>query len=213
MMEAHYVCCPECDEIAALPYPHRPGTYRCPNCRHTLFRYSPGMVEKLYALSIAALILFLITNLFPFLSFEVLGNRAEATFTTAFLYLYKEGDYLLAVALLMTTLIVPAMRILLLLFLTGPIYHRMVPRYSASVLKILQAITPWGMLDVFLVAVLVSIVKLVKMGSIIPGTSLWAFAALVLTLAYAQSIFDPHPLWDLIDRARGREPDVPRSER
>ncbi|ADV46864.1 paraquat-inducible protein A [Nitratifractor salsuginis] len=213
-MKSHYVCCEECDEISRLPYPHRPGVYRCPNCRHTLFRYSPGMVEKLYALSFAALILFMITNLFPFLSFEVMGNKAEATFTTAFIYLYKEGDYLIALALLMTTLVVPAMRILLLLFLTGPIYHRIVPRYASTMLKIFEAITPWGMLDVFLVAILVSIVKLVKMGTIIPGTSLWAFGAMVFVLAYMQMIFDPHPLWDLIDRARGREPDLPRkSER
>jgi paraquat-inducible protein A len=212
-MDTHYISCHACDELVSIPYPHRPGDYRCPNCGHLLLRYRPGMIETIYALSLAALSLLLITNLFPFLSFEAMGNRSEATFTTAFAMLYRQGDYLLAVALLMTTLVVPAGRILLYLALLGPMYHRSVPPFAAQMLKILTAINPWGMLDVFLVAVLVSIVKLVKLGSIIPGTSLWAFAALVPVLAAIQSIYDPHPLWDRIDRARGREPDRIRSER
>jgi paraquat-inducible protein A len=211
-MASHYISCHECDELVSIPYPHRPGDYRCPNCGHLLFRYRPGMVEKIYALSIAALILFVVTNLFPFLSFEAMGNRSEATFTTAFLMLYRQGDYLLAVALLMTTLVVPAGRLLLYLALLGPMYHRTVPPFATQMLKILTAISPWGMLDVFLVGVLVSIVKLAKMGSIIPGTSLWAFGALVLVMATLQSIYNAHPLWDRIDRARGREPDLIRSE-
>ena len=167
------------------------------------------MIEKLYAVHLAALFLFLITNYFPFLRFEVMGNSAQANFGTAIQYLYEDGDYLLAVTLLMTTLVVPLARIVLFLLLVAPIYHGRVPRYAPLILKSIEEITPWGMLDVFLVGVLVSIVKLVKMGTIVPGTSLWAFAVLIILLAYAQSIFDPHPLWERIDRAQ-EEGTVPR---
>ena len=203
-MDAHYICCHECDEISRIPLPHKPGRYKCPNCGHTLFKYWPGMIEKIYALNLAALFLFVVTNLFPFLTFQVVGNSSEATFTTAIRYLYHEGDYLIAVAVMMTTLIVPAMRILLYLLLFGPLYHGITPRYAASMLKLLEATLPWGMLDVFLIGVLVSIVKLVKMGTIIPGTSLWAFAVMILVMAYAQTHFDPHPIWEKIDEARAR---------
>ena len=206
--KAHYLCCHECDEISRIPLPHKPGVYKCPNCGHTLFKYWPGMIEKIYALNLAALFLFIVTNLFPFLTFEILGMSSQATFTTAVQYLYREGDYLLAVALMMTTLIIPAMRILLYLALFAPLYHGIVPRYAIGALKLLETTLPWGMLDVFLVGVLVSIVKLVKMGSIIPGISLWAFAVLIVVMAYAQTLFDPHPLWEKIDEARGREPDT-----
>ncbi len=201
-MEAHIVCCHECDELSTIPRPLRPGRYKCPNCGHTLFRHRPGMIEKLYAMSVAALILFLVTNYFPFLSFEVFGNSTDANFTTAVQYLYEEQDYLLAVALLMTTVVIPFAQIFLLLLLLGPLYHGRVPYYAPEMMKVLEAITPWAMLDVFLVGVLVSIVKLVKMGTIIPGTSLWAFASLILILAYAQSIYDPHPIWEKIEEGQ-----------
>ncbi len=66
-------------------------------------------------------------------------------------------------------------------------------------IKLLESLQPWGMLDVFLLGILVSIVKLVKMGTIIPGISLWAFMLMVFIIAAAQSIFDPHILWKEID--------------
>jgi paraquat-inducible protein A len=206
-MDAHYICCHECDEISRIPLPHKPGRYKCPNCGHTLFRYWPGMIEKIYALNLAALFLFIVTNLFPFLTFEVVGNSSEATFTTAIRYLYLDNEYLLAVAVLMTTLIVPALRILLYLLIFGPLHHGIVHRYTAPMLKLLEATLPWGMLDVFLIGVLVSIVKLVKMGTIIPGTSLWAFAVMIVVMAKAQAIFDPHPVWEKIDEAGIRRGD------
>ena len=207
-VKAHYLCCHECDEICRIDLPHRPGRYKCPNCGHTLLRYWPGMVEKIYALNLAALILLIVANLFPFLSFSILGDTSKASFTTAVEYLYRSEEYLLAVAVLMTTLVVPAMRIVLHLALFAPLHYGYVPFYAPFVLKLLEASQPWGMLDVFLVGVLVSIVKLIDMGTVIPGTSLWAFAALIPILAYTQAIFDPHPLWEAIDRARGREPDL-----
>jgi len=201
-MKVHYICCHECDEISKIPYPHKPGRYKCPNCGHTLFKYWPGMIEKIYALNLASLFLFVLTVYFPFLTFQVLGNSSEATFTTAVEYLYKDGDYVIAIVVFMTTLVIPLGRILLYLSLFGPLYHGHLPRYAPHVLKLLEAILPWGMLDVFLVGVLVSIVKLVKMGTIIPGISLWAFAILIPIMAYAQAIFDPHPIWDRIAEAQ-----------
>jgi paraquat-inducible protein A len=67
-------------------------------------------------------------------------------------------------------------------------------------MKILSHSLPWGMLDVFLVGVLVSMVKLVKMGTIIPGESLWAFMALVFILAAMQVSFNGHAVWELIEK-------------
>jgi paraquat-inducible protein A len=160
------------------------------------------MIEKIYALNLASLFLFVLTVYFPFLTFQVVGNSSEATFTTAVEYLYKDGDYVIAIVVFMTTLVIPLGCILLYLSLFGPLHHGHLPRYAPHVPKLLEAILPWGMLDVFLIGVLVSIVKLVKMGTIIPGISLWAFAVLIPIMAYAQVIFDPHPIWDRIAEAQ-----------
>ncbi|BAF72287.1 paraquat-inducible protein A [Sulfurovum sp. NBC37-1] len=202
-MSTHYHICHECDEISKISTPNRPGRYKCPNCGTKLYTYKPGMVEKLYAYNLAALFLFIITNYFPFLSFHVAGNSSHANFATSIYYLFQDEEWMMGTAILLTTIVVPLFRILLYCVLFGSLYHGFLPRYATQMLKLLEKLLPWGMLDVLFLGILVSIVKLVKMGTIIPGTSLWAFMLMVLIMAASQSIFDPHQVWERIgDRKR-----------
>ena len=206
-MAEKILCCHECDELVRVPQTRKEGRLKCPRCGTTLLRQKKGMVEIMYALSIAASILFLLTNYFPFLSFHVVGNTSHANFMTSIVYLFGEGDWLIGLAVLMTTVVVPMIRIGLMLSLFGPIYHDIIPPYTVFALKVLSHSLPWAMLDVFLVGVFVSMVKLVKMGTIIPGLSLWAFMVMVFVMAAMQVVFDPQPLWELFDQRR-REKEV-----
>ncbi len=201
----HIVVCHECDEIVNVVDPYKEGRYKCPRCGHLLFRQKHGMIEKMFALGLAAAILFGLTNYFPFLSFEVIGNRAEANFLTSVQYLIEEQEWLLAVAVLMTTLVVPSIRIALVLALFGPLYFGKVPGYAPGVLKLLDQTLPWAMVDVFLVGVFVSMVKLVKMGTVIAGISLWAFLVMVFVMAAMQTTYNAHMVWDIVETARRRE--------
>jgi len=199
-MKKYYHLCHECDELCQISHAHRPGVYKCPNCSHTLFAVRPRMIEKIFALNLAALVLFLLTNYFPFLSFHVAGNTSHANFSTSIVYLFQDKQWLAATAILMTTIVVPFLRIILYLLLFGPLYFGYLPRYAKQMLQLLEALLPWGMIDVFLIGILVSIVKLVKMGTVIPTTSLWAFVTMVLVLAAAQASFHPHEIWERIGR-------------
>jgi len=203
-MSEHLVCCHACDTLSYIREPERIGRFSCPECGSLLFRHRPGMIEKMYAYALASLILFGVVNYFPFLSFEVAGNFSHANFLTSTVYLFKEHEWLVGVAVLMTILVVPLMRIFLFLALFAPLYYGKLPPYAATVLKVLEHASPWGMLDVFLVGVLVSMVKLVKMGTIIPGTSLWAFVVLVFVMAAMQVTYNPHTVWEIIDMEKER---------
>jgi len=197
-MHVHYHICHECDEICKISTPHKPGRYKCYNCGTKLYTYKPDMIERLYAYNLAALFLFIVANYFPFLTFHVAGSSSHANFATSIFYLYQDEQWMMATAILVTTIVIPFFRILLYCILFGSLYHGYLPRYATQMLKLLENLLPWGMLDVLMIGILVSIVKLVKMGTIIPGTSLWAFMLMVLILAAAQSIFDPHQVWERI---------------
>jgi len=204
-MHVHYHVCHECDEISKISTPGKPGRYKCPNCRAKLYTYKPSMIEKLYAYNLSALFLFILTNYFPFLSFEAVGNVSHANFATSILYLYDEKEWLMGTAILLTTILFPLLRIMTSLVLFGALYHNYLPRFATQMLKIIDKLSPWGMLDVFFLAILVSIVKLVKMGTIIPGISLWAYMLMVLILAASQAIYDPHEVWSRIGERQQKE--------
>ena len=196
-----HLCCHACDEIVRIKLPEREGRYKCPTCGHTLFKNYKNSIEKSYAISIASLILFIVANYFPILTFNVMGQTSSATFFTAIEYLYKDKDYIMTIAVLMTTIIVPFTFILLTLIVFGMLYHNKIHPIIVPMLRIIEDLKPWGMLDVFLVATLVSIVKLIKMGTIQFGYSFWAFASLVPLMAYANMILDPHRVWEMIEDA------------
>jgi paraquat-inducible protein A len=52
---------------------------------------------------------------------------------------------------------------------------------------------------VFMLGVLVSLVKLAHIATVIPGVGMWAFFALIVTLAWASSALDPHEVWERLE--------------
>jgi len=60
----------------------------------------------------------------------------------------------------------------------------------------IDAIGPWAMLDVFLLAILVSLVKLGKLATVLPGRGLVAFTAVVVFTILATVSFDPAQIWE-----------------
>jgi paraquat-inducible protein A len=60
------------------------------------------------------------------------------------------------------------------------------------------------MLDVFLLAILVALVKLGQIATILPGPGLIAFTAVVVLTMFASASFDPRTIWDRGGRG-GRE--------
>ena len=68
--------------------------------------------------------------------------------------------------------------------------------------RVIEVIGPWAMLDVFLLAVLVSLVKLKQLATVLPGPGLLAFTAVVVLTILASASFDPRLIWDESAKAR-----------
>jgi paraquat-inducible protein A len=55
------------------------------------------------------------------------------------------------------------------------------------------------MMEVFMIGILVSMVKLAKMAKVIPGIAIYSFALLIFVLAAAVASLDPHLVWDRLE--------------
>jgi len=58
-----------------------------------------------------------------------------------------------------------------------------------------RSLMPWSLVAVFMLGVLISIVKLLDLATVIPGTSLYAFAGLIVLSAAANANMDPAVIW------------------
>ena len=74
-----------------------------------------------------------------------------------------------------------------------------------AVLRAVQAVRPWGMLEVFMLGALVSIVKLGQMAAVVVGPALYSIGALILVLAATNSAFNPRDVWSRLPVRRDEE--------
>jgi paraquat-inducible protein A len=202
MSTENLIACHECDLLQRLP--EHQGSYvaRCPRCNALLHRGVENSIDRTLALTLAGTILFAVANSFPLLAFKLKGQVTQATLISGVLDLYQTGKWEIAALVLLTTIIVPLLELLILLYIFLPLKFNRVPWKLAAVFRLAQNLSPWSMMEVFLIGIIVAIVKLVGMATIVPGTALWAFALLIITLAAAAANLDSQVVWDRVEYPR-----------
>lgn len=187
--------CPECDLLQLNPVLPPGAAALCARCGAPLHRNRPDSLEYTLALTLAGLILFLVANSFPFLSLEMQGQVRATTLATGVINLYAEGMWGLAGVVLFTSILAPGLQLGLLLIVLIPLKMGRLPPRFAFLFRHVRTLAPWGMMDVFMLGILVSTVKLASMAAIVPGTGLYAFGLLIFVLAAAQASLDPDIVW------------------
>lgn len=186
---ANLIACHDCDLLQREVLLPPGGVATCPRCGAVLYRNSPGGRQAALALTLAATILFAISNLFPIVGIESQGNRNATTLSGAVLTLWNDHSVPVAALVFFTTLLVPALQLLNLTLLLA------VARPSAWLLRVTLAVRPWAMVEVFMLGLLVSVAKLSHLATIVPGVALWSFAALMVLFAALTAVFNPRELW------------------
>ncbi|EGV29701.1 integral membrane protein, PqiA family [Thiorhodococcus drewsii AZ1] len=195
--------CLECGLLQRNPALPPGGTAVCVRCGNVLHRDRPDSINRTLALTIAGIVLFVIANAFPFLAFEMRGQETQTTLMTGVMDLWRGGNVFIAAVVFFTSVLAPGLQLVLLLVVLVPLMLERVPPWLPRLFRWVRTLTPWGMMDVFMVGILVSVVKLSEMATMVPGAALFAFGALILVLAGAQSALDPDQVWSRVPLARG----------
>lgn len=188
--------CHECDLLQHLPRLSGKGSLKCRRCGALLYKHRENSLEITLALSLAAMILFVLANAFPFLSFQLQGQLRETTLITGILELYREGLPGLSLLVFLTTIAVPFLQIAGMLYILLPLKFGKKAPEMMRVFRGIRSLQPWSMMEVFMIGILVSLVKLMKMAKIIPGIAIFAFLMLIFVQAAAASALDPHIVWE-----------------
>lgn len=159
-------------------------------------------IERTLALALAAAVLFVVANSFPFLSFDMKGQVTQTTLMTGVFDLFAQGVPEIGALVLATAVLAPMLQISLLLYVLLPVHAGRVPWQMARAFRLLRRVQPWSMMEVFLVGILVAVTKLMGMAQVVPGLSLWAFALLIVVLAGAMSSLDPQEVWERLEAPR-----------
>jgi paraquat-inducible protein A len=190
--------CHECDLLQREPILPPGGVACCRRCGAVLFRDIPDSVDRGLAYTLGAAILFIIANMFPIVGLEAAGIANETSLYGAVETIWKNGMVFVAALVFVTTILLPALEMTLMLYVLLPLKLGQVPQGLAPILRVLQSVRPWSMTQVFILGVLVALVKLQHLAHVVPGIALWSFGGLILLLTGAVASFNNHELWNMV---------------
>jgi len=179
--------------------PLMPGmSAECIRCGSTVATRARGGADMTLALTIAALVLYLPANIYPILTMHLYGNDSENTIWDGVVSLMQHDEYFVAAIVFLASIVIPLLKLTGLLFLVWSVKwgkgRRL--RGRTRIYQFIDAIGPWAMLDVFLLAILVALVKLGDLARVIPGPGLLAFTCVVVLTMIASQSFDSKMIWN-----------------
>ncbi len=177
----------------------RPGTAaECCRCGSIVAERKADSLRRTAAFSLAALIFYVPANIYPILRMDYYGAYSESTVWDGCVRLFQNGQWVVAAIVFMASILIPLFKLLGLFFLVATTHAGSARRRRQRTLtyRVIEVIGPWAMLDVFLLAILVALVRLEKLATVLPGPGLLAFTAVVVMTILASASFDPALIWE-----------------
>jgi paraquat-inducible protein A len=182
--------------VKDIPKDHRAF---CPRCKSVVARSPHNRLRAgnswTAATALAALIVYPLAILLPFLNVEKLGHSHAGSILESSMDLLVRGDYFIGLTVLLASVIFPMAKLIGLLLISTS-RGWMKREHLARTWHAVELVGRWGMLDVLLAAVLLAMLKLGDLVTIEAGPGLVAFTACVSLSLLASALFDPHALWE-----------------
>lgn len=180
---------------------------RCPRCRSRLHLRIRESLQRTWALTIAALILYFPANLLPILKITSVTGDKQNTILGGVVQFWQQRDYLVAIIIFSASVVIPVLKIIAIVSLSLAARTGRHPFGMTRIYRVTEFIGRWSMTDVFVVAILVAVVQLGSALSIHPGAAAISFAGVVILTMLAATSFDPRLIWDAAGRAESKPND------
>jgi len=196
--EMSLIICHECDllqrEIPLLPG----GAALCARCGAKLYRKANRSIDYTLALTMTAVIVFILANAYPIIGLQIQSTRNDTSILSAVYTLWIQGMEIVACLVFFTTFLVPLVQLGVMAHILLALKRDRKPAGFNAIMRVLQHFNPWGMVEVFIIGVIVALVKLTHYGSLIPGIALWSLGILTVLLAATASSFNIHDIWEQV---------------
>lgn len=191
----HPFACTHCGQLNIYHAIQNGEEACCARCSSVLYRQRKSMVDTSLALVFTGLILFVMANAFPLIALKAQGVTQELTIWKATAAFWKQDYYWLSALLALNLIIFPLFELLGLLWVLLTIRLAWQLPWAIKIFRWLSEVKPWGMLEVFMLGLLVAVVKLGDIAVLVVGSAFWAFIFLVLSMAALSAHLDRFTVW------------------
>ena len=192
------IACHECDLLIRHPHIGPEQKACCPRCGYELVVHRAHMRSRALALVLTALMLYVPANFLPIMSLAILGRSAVDTVWSGVVGLYHSGMEGVALVVLLCSMLIPLLKLLCQLFVLLAMPHAALRPLACRLYRLYHHLREWGMLEVYLFGILVSIVKLSDMAELHLGIGMACFIGLMLTQVWLEVTMSPHQVWEAL---------------
>lgn len=172
------LACEHCDTLHREPRLARGDIAYCRRCEAVLYRGRGFDADTTLALVVTTAVVFLFANVYPVIRLQIGGMHSQATLWQAALAMAHGYASPVAVVVATAMIFVPGLQIASLGWLAWfARSNRRAPGFI-YVMRGLDRLRPWSMVEVFLLGALVAIVKLAGLMEVTPGIGIVALALL-----------------------------------
>ena len=173
----------------------------CPRCHHALQRRHDPSLQRVLALLLAAMVLYVPANLLPIMDTNLLGRSDPTTILGGVIVLWKLKSYPVATVIFIASIVVPLVKMVAIGWLAYVVKSNKyrAPQRQLKLYRLTEFIGRWSMIDVFVVAILAALIRIDGLIAIYPGPAAVSFAAVVILTMIAAMSFDPRLIWDSVN--------------
>jgi paraquat-inducible protein A len=158
---------------------------------------SPSQISRVWALLLAAAIMYVPANLLPIMQITSVGGTSGHTIVGGVIELYQMGSWDIALVVFVASVLVPVFKLIALSCLVALTQLGIVRglKSRTQLYRVVEFIGQWSMLDVFVVILLSALGQFGALLSIEPGSGAIAFGTVVILTMLAALSFDPRLAW------------------
>lgn len=199
--EMGLVACTRCTKV----WPR--GTETCGRCGKRLQSRDATSLQRVWAFWIVGLICYIPANMYPMLQTRTLLTVQEDTIVGGAIELFHYGSPGIALIILVASVVIPLAKFMAIAFLAISVLRvSSVSMHQRQMLyEVVEYIGRWSMIDIFVVAIMSSLVQLNTLAAITPGRASLFFALSVIFTMLSAQAFDSRLIWDV--QSRQDDPD------
>jgi paraquat-inducible protein A len=203
------IACPDCDLLQRIPLLPPGGKACCARCGYVLARQPSGPRDLPLALTVAAVIVFIVGNLSPLMDLSVVGRTASTTIAGGAYEMWMQDEKITGVLVAFCAVIAPGGYLLFMLTLLLAARRSPAPRWVGEMLRWVHQFNMWSMLEVMMLGILVALIKIAELATVEAGIGMYAVGALVLLFPAIMVTFDARELWQRVEWADGETAPAP----
>ncbi|MCC6511197.1 MAG: paraquat-inducible protein A [Pirellulaceae bacterium] len=187
-------CCGLVHQVPLMQPGEEAVCCRCQSVVDADDRSGAQSAARCLAAALGALVLYFPAILLPILKIDKLGHHHEASLLGGTFDLLWHGSWFVGLVVLIFSILIPLLKILALMELS---WISLTGRaHRAWTYRVVEWAGRWSMMDVLLLALMVTLVKLGDLVEFSLGPAVWAFVMCVIMSLIASTMFDPHAIWE-----------------